>query len=274
MNKLLGLLLLLLVGSGCKRESDLPLLHPDDFTAAHREQLGDRLALTIFNSPALYPTRSIQSSGDSILYNYLSWQYDQVANFYHFDPKPSAANRWNPNRSWGITIIQKDDPFAFAIPGGDFFISEGMLQKLEGVDQLYALLALELTRMQGRFLFYKFIESFNTNTVLDFIETGQTNRDISGEDFLATIMTAIYDPEFLQQLDIQTLNHICRSSLFDPAAILTLEAHFQDNFDEWIARKSYSGRANYLINNLEAMADDCGTRGDEGDYQYYILDNL
>ena len=192
----------------------------------------------------------------------------------HYDTQLSEANQWSPNRQWRLTIIQKDDPFAFALPGGDFFISEGMLQKLQGVDQLYALLALELTRMQSRFLFYKFIESFNTNTVLDYIQTGQTNRDITGEDFLKTVLTAEYDAEFLQQLDVQTLHHICRSSLFDPAAILNLESLFQDNFNEWIARKSYSGRANYLINNLEAMENNCGSRGDEGDYQFYILDNL
>lgn len=273
MNNLFGLLLILSV-LGCKRESDLPPLHPDEFTAEQREQLGLRLSEAIFTDNADFPIRAIADQQDFNLYDYLQKIYDQATYFHHFNAQVSPDNRWSPNRIWKIHLVDREDAFSFTLPGGVHFISAGMLKKIEGSDQLFALLALEATRMQERYLFYKFIEKFSTNRVLEMIDRGGQGNGITENDFIEEILLAEYDPETAQHLDASALHHICESSIFNPEALANIDELFQENFPAWISRKSYSGRGAYINNIIETMGGACGTRGDQGDYQVFVLDNL
>lgn len=274
MNKGLGLLLILLVLIGCKRESNLPPLSPDEFTTGQREQLGRLLSDAIFTNHAEFPIRSINSPQDSILYDYLQRLYDQASYFHHFDPFATPENEWRASRLWKIHLVEKEQLFAFTLPGGDHFISTGLLKKLLGADQLFALLALETTRMQYRFLFFKLVEKFNTNRMLEIIESGEAGNGILPKDLIDELFITEYDAEIAQQLDEATLQHICQSSVFDPEGLANIDELFAVEFPDWITRKSYAGRVNYINNLLETMGATCGDRGDQGDYQTFVLDNL
>ena len=273
MSKLYFLFALVLLCCACKRESDLPPLSPDEFTAEQRELLGSRLAEAIQAYPDLFPIKRRQSESDQALYQYLQWLYEQASHFYHFDQQDAPKDIWDSNRLWELHIIESSSVNAFALPGGDFYITAGMLLSLQGVDQLFALLALELTRMQDRFLFYKYIEQFGTLSMLDYIERGDIGQ-ADPLDFLNILSQASYDKEVVQMIDQRSLDHICQSSIFDPEALKDLELHFLQTQSDWIARKSYPGRAQQLLNILEASSADCGQRGDEGDYQRFVLDHL
>ena len=269
MNKLFLFCLCLLL-LGCKRESDLPPIRPDEISASQREVLGLRIQEEIENDPS-FPVREITSPQDSILYAYLQWQYEQASRGFHFNPLATPGQQWNPNRQWRVSILRIPGTIAVSLPGGNFFISEGMLSSLAGADQLYALLSLEVTRMETRQNLYKLVEEVGTIALLDFIEKGLAK---DGKSFFGLLVSSEFDPDLLVDLDRQTIQQVCRSSIFNPAALAEGEDLLREAQADWISRKSYSGRSQIIIQEISQGLYECGLRGDLGDYKKFVLDNL
>ncbi|NNE29255.1 MAG: hypothetical protein HKN16_06440 [Saprospiraceae bacterium] len=255
---------------GCKRESDLPPLRPDEISAAQREILGLRIQTKVKQNPD-FPVRDIQSQQDSILYAYIQWQYDQASRDFHFNIQATPDQQWNPSRVWQIFILELAEPLSLSLPGGDLYISEGMLNLLVGADQLYAMLCLEAARMHTRQNLYKLVEEVGTIAVLEVIERGIFPPEKS---LMEILISSEFDPDLLVNIDIQALAQICRSSIFNPAALAESENLLRESQANWINRKSYSGRTQKIIEEIGGGLSGCGLRGDLGDYKKFVLDNL
>lgn len=276
MGKIYVLLAFLILSlAGCKRESDLPEIAPNQFSKEQRESLGEFLTLSIFDQPALYPIRPVNTLKDSILYAYLQWHYDQVNFRFQFNNDDIKNDSWSTQENWKVYIVEDtENTFSFTLPGGTSFISLAMLNALSGAEELYATLALESVRMTSRFQFYKLIELFGSQRLLEITRKGIAPDGTNASDILSELRTAQYDQEVVHILDQMTIEHICQSSIFSPLGLLNQENSFRMLNLDWIERKSTPNRRSFIINTIETSFERCGNRFDQGDYKKYVLDNI
>ena len=81
------------------------------------------------------------------------------------DNQSPSDNRWSGD--WQIYIIDNDvEKHAFTLPGGDLFITTGMLTSFEKEYELYYLLTFEATLMHEGYLLDLLKQEYNSLTLL------------------------------------------------------------------------------------------------------------
>ncbi len=269
---LLVILLLGVVLSGCRRPSIPPPYVLEEITNDQRELLGRRISLAILTQPDAYQIRSSAGQNNEIIYEYLQAYYDQASYFYRIT-EDIGNGTWDKNRQWRVYVLKSSLQNAFVIPGGDFFITEGMLAQLSNESELFALMSFEASLMQSRIMLSELADQFVAEDFIDLLEIGTSKNGLNRQDLLIRFLEIVYEESQLINIDEITAMHICNASAFRKQSLSQLIKSFPNNSDSpWLVQKSYGGR----IEKIESFdsAPNCGNRTTDGSYQENILDFL
>ena len=255
------------------RKDPLPPYTLDSISKSQREVLGKRLELAMLTQPDIYPIRSAAGNENEIIYTYIQQYYNQATYRYQLDRRAPVDDRWNQNRLWRVRILNSDVPLAYCFPGGDFYISKGMLFLLKNEAELFALMSFEATLMQEKIILKELSEKYPTGTFLDLLEVGTSEGGLNSRDLLNELLNLYIEEIDLINIDQLTQVHICQSSAFNQYSLFQLLSSLE-NFGatQWLEQKSYEGRSDFL-QRLSIPAS-CGTRITDGSYQEKVLDLL
>ena len=272
---LLTLAVCLLVFSSCRKE-EIPA--PSTFTKEKRERLGDQMKIAIAADPVNFPTLNQSGSLDST-YWYIQKLYNQAINVLQNDGHSPVGDRWNKNREWKVTILNLDDEkTAFTTPGGNLYLSTGLLKSLEKEYELYYILTFEATLMHERYLLNRMINEFNTTTLNNFVNgIPPPPGSPTLTDVASMIGEMDFEEEMTMEVDEKAVLLICKSSIFDRTGIIEIMENLDEDNTKWMqTRKSYDHRdqLDYILNLPVAAGDDCGNFKSNGGYQKYVLDRL
>lgn len=243
-----------------------------DFTKEKREQLGDLLSATIEQSPEIYTLLDRRSKRDSVIVTYLQALYDQVTQEIRQDRQANSSDRWNPNRTWQVVVLNDDRRYAFSLPGGHFYISTGFLGSLSKGFEIYYLMAFEAVNVSGRYLIDNLISKYNTPTLFDIVDNGEQSNNPSLLDIAAVLQRDLdFQDDIIREIDTQTAELICATSIFDRFGVQTILENI-DTQEQWRdTRPSYDDRLQF-IRDLDV--EGCGTIKSTGLYEKMVLKNL
>ncbi|MBT8221010.1 MAG: hypothetical protein KJP00_14365, partial [Bacteroidia bacterium] len=190
--------------------------------------------------------------------------YNQVNNELRLDIKSPESDRWNPDRQWQVRILKDESDIAFTIPGGDLYISSGLLKKLRFEADLYYILAVEAIIVQDQHLLEGLIEYY---TITPLLELGQTDMDIENRftDIHQVIAEMSYDAEAIQEIQYEAEALICRSSLYDPSVYASFSKELMPT-SQWLTNRRLS-----LISSAQ---EPCGDLKTNGSYSEQVLEKL
>lgn len=272
--KLVGffyLFVLFLSTSACKKQSVLPDL--EEFTRADREQLGEFIkwkldtdeTYTILPETAPYDT----------LYWYVQTLYNQAISVIKRDQQSPSNNRWDNTRNWSISIIDTIEKTAFILPGGDLYLSTGLLKSFEKEYELYYFLAFEANLMHEDFLLKRLVREYNAITLRNVI-SGSAPANSTTLEIIAEELPALdFVTETVESIDRFTIETICQTSVYNRVGIAPFLLNPDNEESPWLAsRKSYNGRAEHL-QVIELVGNfDCGDFKGDGQYGAYVLEVL
>ena len=265
-----SILLLALLFNSCQGD---PVELPDDdvFTKEKREQLGKMLLNDILTNNDFVPQISPY---DTTVYWYVQTLYTQATNVMQMDSQSPSDNRWKGG--WEIFIIDNDDlKHTFVLPGGDIFITTGMLKSFNKDYELYYLMTFEAILMNDGLLMEALKKEYNSLTLLNLIEGRTPASGVTISDLAANLPYTEFDESIVKENDRKTVRTICGTSILSPTGInLSLfNADFQNA--KWLeTRKSYSERTDAIQEFAEDNEGDCGGNLGSGNYGRYILDVL
>lgn len=246
--------------------SDLPDVPGNEFfTKEKLEKLGGLLRQKMLSQYEFLPELAPY---DTAVYWYVQTLYTQATHSLHLDRQSPVYDRWQQDRDWKVFIINDDSiRHVFALPGGDLFISTGLLKSLHQEYELYALLSYEACLMNEGHLLDRLILSYNSLVIRDMIEE---NTDVDG---LAEALPHLaYDEKTVEDVDEESLENTCATSILDPTGIAGLMTGDALEGSAWLAsRPSYAGRAS-KITGLPGHT--CGHLKSNGGYQRYVLNVL
>lgn len=274
--KLLGLLMLLVSFQTFSCKEDLqPVDRPSDFTKEKREELGDMIQVAIAQHPDVFPVIPNIPPYDTSVYWFTQTLYNQATNALHLDNQAPAQDKWDIDRPWRVTILDMEEKNAFAIPGGHFYITSGLLNALATEHELYYILTFEAMLMNDRVLLNRLISEHNT-TKLSNVGRRIPNSDGTNAFTLAQTLKALYfDTEEVLENDEHTAHQICNSSIFNRTGIIpVMERLESDTTFTWLNTRYYdpASRSDYI--QIVLSPNNCGEVTQNGGYQRYILNIL
>ncbi|HFA48708.1 MAG TPA: hypothetical protein ENJ95_06805 [Bacteroidetes bacterium] len=245
---------------------------PEDvFTKDKREQLGKLLLNDILGSNEFLPQIPPY---DTSIYWYVQKLYDQATNVMQLDQQSPSDNRWN--EKWEVYIIKNDNlKHAYTLPGGNFFITTGMLKSFEREYELYYLLTFEADLMNEGRLLDMLKQEYNSLTLLNLIEGRPTASGITIKDIASELPNLIFDPSAVKKTDEETVASICKTSILESTGInpSLVNPDFQNAY--WLmTRESYGGRPAAIQGFSTDNAADCGGNIGTGNYSRYVLEVL
>ena len=260
--------LLLLSLSACDKKPDLPDL--EEFTRADREKLGEFIQWE-FENNAFYNILPKTAPYDT-LYWYTQTLYNQANSVIKRDQQSPSNNRWNQNREWVISIIKMDKKTAFVLPGGDLYLSTGLLKSLEKEYELYYFLAFEANLMHEDFLLKRMVREYNSITLRNVISgsapANSTTLHIIAED----LPTLDFQSQTVESIDRLAVATICQTSIYNRIGIAPFLLDANNDDAPWLhSRRSYNGRAQHLAEIEVAGNFDCGDFKGDGQYGRYVL---
>lgn len=264
-------LLLALLLSNCQGD---PVQVPtkDEFTKEKRESLGQMINKDISSNFEILENNEPFDS----LYWYVQALYNQSTRIMLLDKKSAIDNRWDTDREWKVSVINDDySRHAFCLPGGDIFITTGMLKSFTREHELFFVFTFEATLMHEGRLLQRLIEEYNSLTINNLIEGRDTGNEITLTDMSTDLPNLIFDNNTVEFGDRNTVASICNTSILEPTGIntLLLDASFQNS--EWLlTRPSYGGRPSKVSDFSNDNAGNCGSSTGKGNYQKFVLDVL
>jgi len=190
--------------------------------------------------------------------------YDQATNVMRLDNKSSDSNRWQIDRKWRVRIINANEQIAFVIPGGDLYISRGLLKELKSESELYYVLATEATIMNERYLLREMISAYSTRT-LSAIALNQNISDSRIKNMASELPRISFGIELMELLNYQVLELICDSSIYCPNKAAQLINQLSKT-DQWLSTRPIN------ISNHSSIK--CGNIDTKGLYQTEVLDRI
>ncbi len=242
----------------------------DEFTKQKIEKLGELLLAPMLSDAHLLPNLPPY---DTTVYFYVQTLYDQAANAMRLDRQSPPYDRWNQQRPWRVFIIQNNGlQHAWSLPGGDLFITTGMLLSFEREYELYYLLTFEAVLMHEGFQLERLIREYNSLTISNIIEGTTIASQITADSLGKVLPKLPYAPDDIEEADPLALQSVCETSVFDPKGIGPFLLNPTFDNAQWLStRPSYSGRISILAS---LSGSDCGDLTTTGDYQRYVLDVL
>lgn len=251
-----------------------PVEIPEDdvFTKEKREQLGQLLMNDILANHDFLPQVPPYDSS----YWYIQTIYHQATTHMRKDLQSPVDNRWSGN--WDVYIIDDYDArHAFILPGGDLFITTGMLQSFKKTYELFYLLTFEAVLMHENHLLNALKNEYNSLTLINLIEGRATPSAITITDLANDFPEIHFEGGTIYEADRQTVASICQTSTLEPTGInpsLT-NPNFEDA--EWlICKPSYGARTQTIQGFADDNSGDCGghLEGNFFTYKQYVLDVL
>lgn len=267
----LVLAFLLLLFSACDKKPDLPDL--EEFTRADREKLGEFIEWEMTND-GIYSILPKAPPYDT-LYWYTQTLYNQAISVMRRDQQSPSNNRWNQERSWDIFIVDSEEKTAFVLPGGNLYISTGLLKSLEKEYELYYFFAFEASLMHEDFLLKRLVREYNAITLRNVISgsapANSTTLDIITEE----LPTLVFETETVEAIDREAVKTICQTSIYDRIGIAPFILDANNQGAAWLdSRKSYNGRAEHLQFIEVEGGFDCGNFKGDGHYGQFVLEVL
>lgn len=251
-------------------QGDLPEV-PDEksFTKESLEKLGNMLRNELLLQ---HEFLAELPPYDTSVYWYIQTLYNQATSVMHLDKQSPTYDQWNHERLWKVYIIKQEERLAFALPGGDFFISTGMLKSFKKDYELYALLSFEATLMNDGHLLAQWTKKYNTLTISNLIEGNATPNQLTAELLAEEMILLPFETTVVETADESAIENTCNTSLLNPLGLMPILENPDFSGSTWLlTRPSYDGRHQYL----PAVADDaCETRQRGNNYQRYVLDRL
>lgn len=250
-----------------------PVAVPEDdvFTKQKREQLGSLLLTDILSDNEFLPQ---MPPYDTSIYWYVQTLYSQATSLMQLDKQSPSNNRWTGD--WQVYIIDNNaQKHAFTMPGGDFFITTGMLKSFEEEYELYYLLTFEAALMHEGYLLDLLKQEYNSLTLINLIEGRPTASGITLADLATDLPNLIFSSGIVKDNDRETVNSICNTSILESTGIIPslLDPNFQDA--KWLlTRESYNNRPNSIQGFANDNVADCGHNLGSENYQRFVLDIL
>ena len=243
---------------------------PDDdvFTKEKREQLGKLLMNDLLATHEFVPKIPPY---DTSVYWYVQTLFSQATNIMQLDRQSPSDNRWKGG--WEIYIIDNDaEQHAFSLPGGNLFLTTGILKSFKKEYELYYLLTFEAMLMHKGHLLNLLKEEYNSLTLINLIEGRATASGITITDLANDLPNLQFDKNTIKDTDHESVNSICNTSILEPTGILP--ALFEPALSDakWFAtRPSYTARPETIQGFADDNAGDCGGNLGNGNYQRYVL---
>jgi len=257
----------------CRPAYEEPIIPPSQFTKQQRESLGKKIKIGILFEDERFPILPNIPPYDTTIYEFVQTLYNQATNEMRRDRQSPQNNKWDPNRTWDVTILTLPEKNIFVIPGGGIYITTGLLRSLETEHELYYLLAFEANLMNEQFLFFQIINRINTNALTKIAEGSTRRDDPSEEDIVAIIDNIIFNTDQIRSLDKITIETICNSSVMNPLGVLRIANELSNDFLWLDLRTDYSGREDQLRQFVEEE-ERCGDFTTNGNYVLNVLNML
>ncbi len=252
-------------------QGDLPQV-PDEqaFTKEKLEKLGSMLRQELLDQ---HEYLLELPPYDTSVYWYVQTLYRQATSTMHLDKQSPAYNRWDQDRQWKVFIIKNDEErLACTLPGGDFFISTGMLRSFQKDYELYALLSFEATLMNDGHLLAQWVRQYNSLTINNLIEENDQPNALTAELLAQEMTSYLFDAEVVEAADNAAIENTCSTSILSPIGLLPFLSNPDYNTSTWLqTRPSYEGRTELLP---EIADDGCNNRQQGSNYQRFVLDVL
>lgn len=258
------LLCLLFSFFGCR--PDLPEVPKNEsFTRERLETLGDLLRQEMLSTYQFLPEIA---PFDTSVYWYVQTLYSQATYAFHLDRQSPTDNRWRQDREWKVFIIDDDNwVHVFALPGGDLFVTTGLLKSLHEEYELFALLSFEASLMHEGHLLNQLIETYNSLVISKIIDSSEGAGPVS-----AALPALVFAEKTVEDADEQSLDNVCATSILDPTGIAPLMEVPGFESSQWAAtRPWYPGRKSKI---LAMPTHQCGKLKTNGGYQRFVLDRL
>ncbi|MEL6636564.1 MAG: M48 family metalloprotease [Bacteroidota bacterium] len=268
-----GLALLALVGllPACTPEDD-DLIRPSEFTKTQREALGDLVEGAIQSNTREFSLLPNLAPYDEA-YDYLHQLYSQAYDDLRRDRYSPTDDRWDPERPWNLHVLLDEQKNAFVLPGGHLYLTTGLLKSIGAENELYYIMACELTLMNEKYLFNRLLNQFNTTILVDLVNGSPSPNGATPNSIAHALSTLDFEEEDLLVTDEQTIELICQTSIWDPAGLVPLYAANVERDMLWIERRDYNGRAS-RVGQLAQRDGGCGIRLSNGAYAQKVLANL
>lgn len=270
---LLGGLLLALgtvLFSAC--QGNLPTISNQElFTKQKLEKLGTMLKTELVTQYEILPETAPY---DTSVYWFTQHLYEQATSNMHRDKQSPATNKWDQGRIWKVYIINNDNEcLAFALPGGDFFISTGMLKGFKKDYELYAMFSFEATLMNEGYLMEQWIREYNSLTINNMIEGIDQPNPLTASILAQELTSFVFEPKTVQAVDKEAIENTCNTSILDPVGLEPFLNNPDFSTSKWITtRPSYDGRENLLskLGESECPNNQLGNVN----YQRFVLNIL
>ena len=261
-------LLLLL---SCQKDS---IVLPN-FTRADQEKMGQLIEAELF-ADQVFQILPQTSPNDSMIYWYVQNLYNQATQTMRLDLSSPKSNRWQENRLWEVKIIDDDlEKIAFVLPGGNLYLSTGLLKSLEREYELYYFLTFESTLMHEDFLLNRLIREYNSITIQNVVDGTAAANAITIDIITEELPSLIFEPTFVEEIDQLTVRNICQTSIYNNNGLVPFLLEPTNANAAWLSsRQTYSNRASH-IQGIEVQGSiSCGDKTGSGNYQNYVLSML
>ena len=271
---LVTMVLFFILGLNSCSKSDFPHCDDDDLKLPNciqeksvRVELGDLIMESIQSQSDNFPILPNVEPHD-VAYDYLQSAYNQVSTFLKHD---GLQNSWDTTRIWKLNILDDDiNKKAFVIPGGNLFLSTGLLKSLESGKEIYFILAFEACLMNDEYLINRLIEEFNTNEIFA-LSNGMTGPSGTTIEDLVDILDKLEFTEesVVREVDRRAMEEICQSSNVVPNGINNVLLRLEEE-DNWLKyRPSYEYRDNPTFIDSEILDLECYNTDNQVE-QYFI----
>jgi hypothetical protein len=264
-----------LIFSACHREK-INTISPDQFTKPQLESLGQILQQSIADNQGHFDLLPNSAPYDTSIYWFIQTLYDQATNTMRVDHQSPDDNRWSVDRKWKVHILIDEIRNVFVLPGGDLYITTGLLNILKEEYELYYLLSFEANLMNEGRLLETLVSEINANRLDEMIRRNFEPYNQEVIQLTKTLSSLVFNPDDIEANDQKTMNAICNTSQWNRFGLIPLLEHFDTNVEWFNYRSSYGNRIEWLL-NIEPE-DNCGnlrTNNPAGiGYKRYVLDQL
>ena len=184
-------------------------------------------------------------------------------------PTPAGT----PNAPGTSTCYSTSKKNAFVLPGGHLYLTTGLLKSIGAENELYYIMACELTLMNEKYLFNRLLNQFNTTILVDLVNGSPSPNGATPNSIALALSTMDFEEEDLLVADERTIQLICQTSIWDPAGLVPLYAANVERDMLWSERRDYNGRAS-RVGQLAQRDGGCGIRLSNGAYAQKVLANL
>lgn len=245
---------------------------PSDFTKEMREELGNLISSTIVVNSTQFPLVPVEAPYDSI-YWYLQTLYNQTTELIRTDRSSMESKRWTQERDWKIYIINDDaNRNAFTVPGGDFFITTGLLKNIDKEYEIYYIMAFESQMMNSRQLLNRLITEYSAIALDHLINRTPYPNNVTTNIIASELPNLVYSEESVAEVDGLAVDEICNTSIFDRLGVV--EIIEDGDVTTWLDNKNYAARKDIVPLLGEGDFENCGVVKSNGTYQQFVLNKL